>query len=273
MKPSDSFDKKNLHIIKSKDYLLVLVNYPVWKGFVATNDADIWIEIIPQIEINEKTIKISEEEQKSQQGIFITNDKKVNQVTDEKLIKETIDKILLSVPTEIVELVRPFPNSHWEIIKAVILIGEDFKNLLRSNPALVYLIVNMDKPNPSFIFYSNINLLQRMIREKRKEILRLCGFPDEQSLVKISSKISPNAFSLKSLLAFRIILMSNDENKDRILQLLSFAKKINGNLIHLINFQTELHFILSDGVIFELIEDEDYSQKVKVIKQMIQLSK
>lgn len=264
MPPFEQFDKTNLFVIKNEDYNLVVVGYPVWRGFVAATDTDIWIEIIPAIDVINKTIILPQKKRKpNQKDLF-----KQPQEKKEEIDPEVIKKFFLSIPPEIIDLVSRFPDSHWELIGAVKLIGDDFQSLMKTNPALAYIIVNMEKLNPSFLYYANVELLQRMIKTKRKEILRLCGFPEAARMVKIFSKIDPKVLDIKLLIQLKEVLMTQTEKTERILQILSFAKSINKNLLHLVSVYTEVLESLNDRLVFELAEDENYSLKAAMLQQM-----
>lgn len=270
MPPFETFDKTNLFVIKNEDYSLVVVGYPVWRGFVAAADTDIWIEIIPAIDVINQTIILPQKKQKTKQKDLF---KKEPEKKKEEIDPEVIKRFFLSIPLEIIELVSRFPDSHWELIGAVKLIGNDFLSLMKTNPALAYIIVNMEKLNPSFLYYANIELFQRMIKTKRKEILRLCGFPEAARMVKIFSKIDPKVLVIKLLVQLKDVLMIQTEMTERILQILSFAKRINKNLIHLVSVYTEVLESLNDRLVFELAEDENYSLKAALLQQMIHTSK
>lgn len=268
MTPFESFDKTNLFVIKNEDYNLVIVGYPIWRGFVSAADTEIWIEIIPAIDVTNKTIILPQKKQKPQQKYLIKKEPEPKEKEKEEIDPELIKKFFLSIPPEIIELVSRFPDSHWELISAVKLIGEDFISLMKTNPALAYIIVNMEKLNPSFLYYANIELFQRMIKTKRKEILRLCGFPEEARMVKIFSKIDPKVLDIKILVQLKEVLMNQSEITERILQLLSFAKRINKNLLHLVSVYTEVLERINDRLVYELVEDEHYALKAAMLQQM-----
>lgn len=265
MPPFEQFDKTNLYVIKEDDYTLVVVGYPVWRGFVSAAETDIWIEIIPAIDVINKTIILPQKKQRPKQKDPI---KKEQEKQKEEIDPEVIKRFFLSIPPEIIELVSRFPDSHWELIGAVKMIGNDFLSLMKTNPALAYIIVNMEKLNPAFLYYANVELLQRMIKTKRKEILRLCGFPEAARMVKIFSKIDPNVLDIKLLVQLKDVLMIQTGMTERILQILSFAKRINKNLIHLVSVYTEVLECLNDKLVFELAEDENYSLKAAMLQQM-----
>jgi hypothetical protein len=273
MTPFESFDKTNLFVIKSEDYILVVAGYPIWRGFVSAADTDIWIEIFPSIDVTKKAIILPKKKQKPQQIHLFKKEPEQKEKKKEEIDPEVIKRFFLSIPTEIIEQVSRFPDSHWELVGAVKMIGDDFISLMKTNPALAYIIVNMEKFNPSFLYYANIDLFQRMIKTKRKEVLGLCGFPEEARMVKIFSKVQPNMLDIKLLLRLKKVLMAKSEIKERILQILSFAKKINKKLIHFVSVYTEVLESINDRLVFELAADERYALKASMLLQMHRKSK
>ena len=260
MNPFESYKNGNLFVITCEDHKLVIAGYPIWRAFVCAEDSDFWIEIIPTINATTKTIdlpKVKKKKKLQQKHL-----PKCGLLSEEKNEKEIDPELLIqffaSVPSEILQLVSIFPDSHWGLINAAKSIGEDFKSLMRTNPALAYLIVNIEKFNPSFICYPSVDILQTMIRTKRKDILRLCGFPESVSIVKILAKIDLGALDAKLLVKLKDLLAHRSEQTDRIIQLLTFSKRINKHLIHLVSVNHTLLPILSDKIIFELINVNEY---------------
>ena len=131
----------------------------------------------------------------------------------------------------------------------------------------------MQKLNPTFICYPSVELLQTMIKTKRKEILRFCGFTESTQMVKIISKISIDGLNIKLLIQLKDIIMTRSRVSERIMQILSFTKRINKNLIHLVSANNFLLSILTDKLVFEIINDEQYSVKSSMLLQMYQDSK
>lgn len=270
MPPFEQFDKTNLYVIKEEDYTLVVVGYPVWRGFVSAAETDIWIEIIPAIDVINKTIILPQKKQKpNQKDLFKKEQEKKKEVIDPEVIK----RFFLTIPPDIIEQVSRFPDSHWGLIGSVKLIGNDFLSLMKTNPALAYIIVNLEKLNPSFLYYANIELLQRMIKTKRKEIIGLSGFPESTQMVKIFSKIDPLTLDIKSLIKLKEILMTGADIRERLMQILSFAKQINKSLIHLCTTYYDLLLTLSDKLVYELAGDEQFALKASMLQQMIHKSK
>jgi len=138
--------------------------------------------------------------------------------------------------------------------------------LLKTNPSLAYIIINMDKLNPSFLYYANIGLFQRMIKTKRKEILRLSGFPDSPRMIKIFSKIDLKDLDFKMLIKLKSVLASAPLRLERVTHILSFAKKINKNLLHFLSSTNDLLSNVSDKLVFELSNSELYLEKYSLLQ-------
>lgn len=173
MNPYTSFHKNNLFTIADDDYELVLVGYPEWRAFVAASGTNLWVEIIPNINLNTKSLLLPKRK-------TLQRDMFKAPVKEGVIDPEVIRNFFSTIPDAVSQPAAAFPDSHWEFVKAMKMIGDDFLQLIKTNPVLAYLLVNMEKMNPSFMLYTSIELLQRMIRTKRKEILRLCGYPESQ---------------------------------------------------------------------------------------------
>lgn len=271
MNPFEVFDKSNLFLLREDDYKLALAGFPVWRAFISDAEADIWIEIIPAIDVAKKIIILPQKkkDQKQLQGNLFKNEPESDLKKKKPQIdSEVVKNFFVSIPSNLIESVSRFPDSHWELIKAVKFIGDDFISLLKTNPSLAYIIINMDKLNPSFLYYANIGLLQRMIRTKRKEILRLSGFPDTPYMIKIFSKIDLNDLDFKMLIKLKSVLASTPLMLERVTHILSFAKKINKNLLHFVSSTNNLLSIISDKLVFELSNSESYLEKYSLLQQM-----
>ena len=271
MNPFEVFDKSNLFLLREDDYKLALAGFPVWRAFISDAEADIWIEIIPAIDVAKKIIILPQKKkvQKQLQGNLHKNEPEPDlKQKKPEIDPEVVKNFFGSIPSNVIESVYRFPDSHWELIKAVKFIGDDFISLLKTNPSLAYIITNMDKLNPSFLYYANVELFQRMIKTKRKEILRLSGFPDSPQMVKIFSKIDPNDLDFKMLIKLKSVLASAPLMLERVTHILSFAKKINKNLLHFVSSTNNLLSNVSDKLVFELSNSESYLEKYSLLQQM-----
>jgi len=259
MNPYTSFHKNNLFTIADDDYELVLVGYPEWRAFVAASGTNLWVEIIPNINLNTKSLLLPK--RKTLQGDMFKAP-----VKEGVIDPEVIRNFFSTIPDAVSQPAAAFPDSHWEFVKAMKMIGDDFLQLIKTNPVLAYLLVNMEKMNPSFMLYTSIELLQRMIRTKRKEILRLCGYPESQVMVKIFSKIAIGILDIKILMKLRNVFLNHSEHSERIIKLLSFAKEINNNLLSFLSNDYNLFAFLPDKTIYRLSNDPAFSKKLSLLR-------
>jgi len=73
-----------------------------------------------------------------------------------------------------------------------------------------------------------------MIKTKRKEILHLSGSPDSPRMIEIFPKIDLSDLDIKILIILKNVLASALLMLERLTNKLSFAKKINKNLLHFV---------------------------------------
>ena len=72
--------KKNHFTFSNSDFNFILISYPVWKAYIKSPILDSSIEVIPEIDINFKTINIPErqvekKEKDSLQGKNFSNER------------------------------------------------------------------------------------------------------------------------------------------------------------------------------------------------------
>lgn len=267
MNPYEKYTSENLSEFFYKEHRLILAHYPIWKAFVSANESDIWIEIIPNINISNNEIIPPQNEDELEQS-----NKKDNNL-NEKYNSLNSEKFFATIPDEIKQIVSKFPDSHWQLVNAILLIGKDFSSLIETSPTIAYMIANIEKFNPSFLLFSNVSNLQKMIRTKRTEILGLCGFLKDQRMVKIISKIELDLVNPSDLLGLRNVLIKHKKFKKRILELLSHADKISKNLIHFFDYFIELLTVLENKIIFELVDEEDFLNKSMKLQTILSKSK
>lgn len=66
MNPLKTFDKSNLFVLQKEDYILAIVGYPEWRGFVTAAETDLWIEVIPSINVAKQTVILPKKNEKNQ---------------------------------------------------------------------------------------------------------------------------------------------------------------------------------------------------------------
>ncbi len=270
--PYADIENANLFEFYTKDYTLVLAGFPILRAFTVASDSDIWVEIHPKIDVAKRII------------LFPKIDKKQNRKLKalkwdvsmlEDFLLETsdiyinkMDGFFNTIPADISLAVKKYPDSHWELIKAINFIGKDIFLVMSSNPALAYVIINIDKINTSFFFYDEIELLKKMILTKQKEILGLCGFPSTEQIVKIFSKIDPGIINIKDMISFRNLLTNNSKTTKRILKILSFAKGIDKNLFMLLLYHTPLINLIPNKVIYALVSSKLFIKNTAKLKRI-----
>jgi hypothetical protein len=241
-----------------EDYLLVLVGYPFWRAYIYSLDKSFRIEIFPSINVENNTIEFPKSsnrtsaQENNTTGSIVTEGEK-------KLISKFMDQI----PTGIKERVKIFGNSHWELIKSLIDHKKLFTPLFNTNPALVYLIVYIEKFNPGYAFYNHFSYLGNLILAKQKEILDKAGFHGSEQLVKIFSKINSKDLEVKHLLGLRNTLSSKRIIRERVMKLLSHSKTINRGLLDVLSTNPPIIEILSNKAAVDLISSPTYEKNLE----------
>ena len=268
--PFAKIKKSNLFEFSTKDYTLVLAGYPVLRAFTAASDSEFWIEVYPQIDVSKRIIFFPKVREKEKLRNLKRNDsvlKNFLKETPEIYIKK-MDEFFNTIPDDISLTVKKYPVSHWELIKAINFIGKDMLSVMSSNPALAYVIANIDKINPSFFVYNEKELLKRMILTKQKEILGLCGFPRTEQIVKIFAKIDAGIINAKDIISFRDLLADKSVAINRILKILSHTKIIDKNLFRFLLYQTPLINMIPNNVICQLVSSKSFTEDTAKLKRI-----
>lgn len=204
----DQFDNSKIFEFVREDYKFIIVGYPYWRAYITTLDDRFRIEVYPVINVKTSKIDFPKE------GIFRQIQNAGNETEEHSAISSEVlllcDKDLKTeseffnhIPKEIIQYATTFAGSHWELLKALTYFGDNFRVLFSTNPALAYLIVNMENLNPAYSFYNHLSYVEHLITNKQKEILARAGFPGNERLVKIFSKIEPHSLETQHLLGFR----------------------------------------------------------------------
>jgi hypothetical protein len=282
-----AFDKKSIYKnikdaqvfeFSNEEATLILIGYPDWRAYISSNDSNVWVEIVPKIDITKKLIylpksnrrsintiaNVSQPEFKKKELELFNTIANISQPEFEKRKLEFFN----TIPAEIVNIVKCYSDSHWEIIRAIKYISSDLIKLISSNPALAYILVHLEKFNPTFACYNDMELLKEKILIKQREILKISTFPGNDRIVKAILKLNPLDLSIKNLIKLKHILSDKSEISNRILNILSFSDKINKNLLSLLTENKSLAPILSNKVIFELIESDEYAESVSLLMEI-----
>lgn len=277
------FGQQNLFEFKNEEHIYVLIGYPDWRAFIVNTKSNLKLEVYSRINIKTRKIGFLEELQgnKVNDGLHI----KVEDPAVRESYLEKEKKFFDSVPEDIINRVKVFNDSHWEIIKAIATYGHHFVTLIDSNPVLAYLLVNLEKLNPSFSLYIDNGYLENLITEKQKEILGLAGFPASKRMVKIFSKFDPELVDVDLLKSFqlqflkkqnddeipsylRLPFLKKPERKEEIFEKLSHVGKINKNLIHIVIFYPNVAKRLSSKALQELSESELFKEILGKLKSI-----
>jgi len=270
---SPTIEKSNRFEFTTEEYQFVLSGYPVWKAFVAYRDSNIWIESYFRIDVSKRIIFFAKAKAKTQKELkesFILDQLICDDIEIER---KRIEEFFTTIPKNVIHAVAKFPDSHWEAIETIILLGPDILSLINSNPVLAYIIINSKKINPSIRLLNEAEVLKKMILTKQKEVLSKCGFPETNQMVKIFSKIDSEFINVNDLVSLRNLLMIDAQLKERILNTLSFAKSINHNLLKLTIYNSPLFSLLSNKIIYELAASESFYEHLIKIKQLYLNSK
>jgi len=260
------FGKENIFEFKNEEQNYLLVGYSHWRAFIITPQSNLRLEVYPRINVATKKIEFLEESSKDngKESVHIKIEDSETLSSYRKKEKE----FFITIPEKILNRVKVFSDSHWEIIKAITVYGHNFITLIDSNPVLAYLLVNLDKINPSFSLYVDNSYLERLISEKQKEILELAGFPASKRMVKIFSKFDPMLVDVELLISFRQDLTSKPEHQEKIFKLLSHSRVVNKNLLHMIAFTPNVLRCLSNSAVQELIKLDTFLELLTQLKAM-----
>ncbi|NOX19465.1 MAG: hypothetical protein GXO87_14455 [Chlorobi bacterium] len=222
-----------------------VIGYPHWDAYVSAAESEFWIGVVPNINLTERTIELPK----------IERDEKKKRA---KKVHHNFEPFFDSIPKRIIRLAGRYNDSHWDLVKAIILLGKDFEELIKTNPAMAYLIVKLNEINTTFQLYNETELLKKLIRTKQKEILRLAFFPATESMRKILGKINPEFISRESFILFNRFIVTAQKRSDRIIKLLTHIDSINENLMRLLSYFPELSLEISNKLISELINEKDF---------------
>ncbi|MCZ7601506.1 MAG: hypothetical protein M5R37_01460 [Melioribacteraceae bacterium] len=267
-KISSRFNKDEIFLIKDEATFqkIILVAYPHWEAYSSYIENDIWVRVTPTIDIRKQCIIVLES---------LDRDAELNNKTEKKRSAKKVPmeikippNFINSIPEDLRKRVEEFNDSHWEMISAALILGDDFINLLKINPPLAYLIVNLEIINGTIRIYNERARLNRLIRTKQKEILSLAFLPSTGHMKKLFSKIDLKFLSRNRLLNIcRFFYLQQDKSKI-INKLLSHLKSINEQLIILLSYHHELIVLLSPKIIEELIVSERFNEQVTTIENI-----
>jgi len=271
----DEFTGSIISEFVREDYKFIIVGYPYWRAYVTSLDKKFRIEVYPKIDVRNRTIEIPKQnELKQNQSIndkMIVSSKNVTEasgLSDKDLI--TYSQFFEHIPEALIQYVILFKDSHWELLKALTYFGENFRALLKTNPALGYLIVNVENLNHSYSFYNHLSYIEHLIADKQKEILSRAGFPGSDRLVKIFSKVEPHSLEISHIKNLKnTLLNSTTKQREKILKILSHSKVIGTRLIEVVSLQPSVIDLISRKCLSELVNSGDkYEKHLKMLSKI-----
>ncbi|MCB9211235.1 MAG: hypothetical protein H6609_17845 [Ignavibacteriales bacterium] len=251
---------------KGSDFIFILIAYPIWKGYIISPDINYTLEVIPKINLKNQFVLIPERELKKDQKNKVDNSAiDFHELFNESEL-EQLSKFFKLIPKDVSEIVVKYSDSHWEFIKAIIYFGEKLKKLIKVNPSIAYITVNLDIFNPSYSIYNdNIYFIDKILLSKQKKILELAFFPSTEQIVNILSKIDLTFINIENLKQIRDFLKAEIKNKNKILKLLSHQKLITGIYFDLIFRNYHLLDLMTFKAINEIVASDEYDDKVEVL--------
>ena len=259
------YGKDNVFDFMIGEQIYAIVGYPHWRGFIINPLIDLRLEVHP--DINTVTgklgfLKCSKSDAKARLHLKDEDPK----VLESYLEKEK--KFFATIPEDIINRVKVFVDSHWEIVKAAAIYGHHFITLLDSNPVLAYMLVNIDKVKTSFSFNIHNLYMEKLMDEKQKKILRYADFPATKRMVKLFAKFDPAMIDVSLLKLFQQNLRTITDNKDEVLKVLSHIDKVNKNLLHIIFSHTNILSHVANSVLQELIVSDSFNELLTKIAKM-----
>lgn len=218
----------------SGEYVNIIAGYPAWRGFISVKDADTFVEVVPEISIAGKKLLLP------------------GKIDDNSGAEESEKEFFRLIPAEIKELAGQFGDSNWEIVKGILRIGEDYKELIKRNRVLAYLVINLEKVNPSFSCFSDTEYVKRMILTKQKEILKHGLIIPSGRMVNIMSKIDASGLNLDTLLGLRGLSRLEGEEGEQLLKSLSHMKILSPAMVGMLGKCPRVIKYLSGKLLGEL---------------------
>ena len=276
--PYNPKNSTNVFEFEFRNYVTILFGYPDWKAFVSTDKKILWIEVYPEINIFHEKIVFPEDVPYDCIDRIVgetgrQNEPEFSPSSDEiKLRLKKEKSFFLNIPTEIKELCKNFSSKHWEIIKVITVLGNNFIKLINSNPSMAFLLVNLDKLEPKYgLRYQHI-LLNHTILRKQKEILRMAGFPSTESMRNIFMKTDSRFLTGEKLILFRYLL-KRSPFKQFIKQSLEQSKYINEKVFDFISIKEGgLSSTIPGNMINKVLESERKDEIITKIRQYYESS-
>lgn len=188
-------------------------------------------------------------------------DKKHDEIKEEKFFK--------TIPEYLKNIVSPYGESQWELLQAILKFGYDFKSLVATSPTTAFLILHIDRLNPTYSCYANMTYLLGLAGKKQKELLGLALFPKTNQMVKILNKINQSALSLNLLIEFRDSLKINQSLNSELFKFLShFKSDINLRLMIILAKHIYVFDVLSPKAINQLLNSDNFEYDMLRLREL-----
>jgi len=177
------------------------------------------------------------------------------------------NKLITLIGEDKINLLQQFPSRHWFLYCFLENGGDYAFDLLKSNPALGYLVSAhaLFHPLKSKNYWRSARSL---LLKKRKDILDYFGFPRKEATVKLFAKIEHRSLKNKVLFTLR----KNLREKPDLLRTLSFYSKHNESSLYILN--SELSKVFHSSFIEQIAQGKlgmnrhHFFHLVKDIKRM-----
>jgi hypothetical protein len=264
----NKYGLENVFAFEYPDFVFVLVGYPIWRGYVVFKKINFNLEVMPEIDLKNRLISFP-----SDMNLYDDENKSVEQkfeVIDlsSDFINEKVERFFEMIPKEISDAVSVFRDSQWEIVKAILQFGDKLLYLIKTQPAIGYITVNMCKLNGTYNTTNNFDYVEKIILNKQREILEIARLLGSQRIVKALAKLDLDLLTVENLVAFRRGLTYSRRVRERILEMISHEKKIEYGLFQLIGNKSFLLKIISDRAVREIAAS---NQRDIIIEKLIEV--
>ena len=137
-----------------------------------------------------------------------------------------------TIPKYVRDLVTRFNDRHWQLLSMIARCGKPAVELLRSNPALGYMLAN------NWVFHKPavkkpIRAIRGKLKRKQKQILKWLGFPGTNTMRRILEKIPHYLINIQNLLYLRDAFRDTPE----CIKMLSYVPRINTQIFKIVSYR------------------------------------
>lgn len=222
---------RNIHTFVSDGICFLLTEYPHLDAYMVDGEHQMWFPVFPKI--NFRTRKAD-----------FLNPSSSSVWHSDSADEEKLNLVINSIPVVIRNEIKKFKDSHWEFALAAVKGKIYFEKLLTTNPALTYIIVNLDKLNPAYSPFSVLDYTEAMVLKKQKKILSHAGFEVSDSFVKLISEITNEFCTIQNFERLKFIVNHKTEEYLWIAEFILQTKTIPKNFDILFRMNSySFHFL------------------------------